>query len=284
MVDSGRRPQHISSNGDVYTAFLIVPFLILIIGVVIMLVTHSSFFQNFFSTSRPTSKLRLEVSLQDAYAGRTITQMITRNINCPKCGGTGAHSSHDIHTCSRCGGQGKVRQQVNVGLFIYEDIVMCPRCKGSGVEVTKYCDKCRGSGKVSESIKVSIEIPPYTRNGDVLTIKGKGEMESDLLVYLSVPKEGKGFRVNGDDFDYDLNISLKEALLGFERRIEHLDGHQILIKRSGVTEDGSVIPVSREGLKNGFFSKGYCNFHIKVDVNSISQEQARKVAKILKEK
>jgi DnaJ homolog subfamily B member 11 len=47
-----------------------------------------------------------------------------------------------------------------------------------------------------------------------------------------------------------IRISLRDALVGFELDIEHLDGHFVHIKRTDVTTPGQVVPVQKEGMKN----------------------------------
>ena len=45
-----------------------------------------------------------------------------------------------------------------------------------------------------------------------------------------------------------LGITLTEALVGFEKRIRHLDGHEVLLARSAVTRPGDVMVVEGEGM------------------------------------
>jgi DnaJ family protein B protein 11 len=41
---------------------------------------------------------------------------------------------------------------------------------------------------------------------------------------------------------------LKEALLGFDKEIKHLDDHMVYIKKEGITQPGDVIKVTGEGM------------------------------------
>jgi DnaJ-class molecular chaperone len=40
-------------------------------------------------------------------------------------------------------------------------------------------------------------------------------------------------------------ITLKEALIGFEKEIVHLDGHKVPIKKNGVSQPGEVIRIKK---------------------------------------
>lgn len=56
------------------------------------------------------------------------------------------------------------------------------------------------------------------------------------------------FKRQGNDLHSILKISLKEALLGFEKEFIHLDGHQVKVSRSVVSQPGDVIKVEGEGM------------------------------------
>ena len=53
----------------------------------------------------------------------------------------------------------------------------------------------------------------------------------------------------GNDLKTRINISLKEALLGFTREITHLDGHIVEVERTGkVTKPGLMERFKGEGM------------------------------------
>lgn len=57
------------------------------------------------------------------------------------------------------------------------------------------------------------------------------------------------FERKGNDLKARQNITLKEALLGFEREIVHLDGHIVKIDRRGkVTKPGLMERFKQEGM------------------------------------
>jgi DnaJ-class molecular chaperone len=53
---------------------------------------------------------------------------------------------------------------------------------------------------------------------------------------------------DGNNLKINLDISLKDAILGFERKIPHLDGHNVLIEESEDIQDGKVIEIENEGM------------------------------------
>jgi len=48
------------------------------------------------------------------------------------------------------------------------------------------------------------------------------------------------FRRETKDLRMTMRLSLKEALLGFERTVDHLDGHVVNVKEEGTTQHGQV--------------------------------------------
>lgn len=56
------------------------------------------------------------------------------------------------------------------------------------------------------------------------------------------------FRRERNDLHTVLEISLKEALLGFDREITHLDDRIINVKRDTVTQPGDIIKINDEGM------------------------------------
>lgn len=53
----------------------------------------------------------------------------------------------------------------------------------------------------------------------------------------------------GNDLKRKVEITLREALLGFERRLDHLDGHIVEIDRTGqITKPGLMVRIKGEGM------------------------------------
>lgn len=58
----------------------------------------------------------------------------------------------------------------------------------------------------------------------------------------------KRFVRKGDNLHTNLEISLKEALLGFKKGISHLDGHEVRLDREKVTQPGEEQRIAEEGM------------------------------------
>ena len=56
-------------------------------------------------------RYNMEITLEDAFRGKTATIKIPTSISCETCSGTGAKSGSKPKTCGTCAGQGRVRAQ-----------------------------------------------------------------------------------------------------------------------------------------------------------------------------
>lgn len=152
--------------------------------------------------------------------------------------------------CSNCNGYGykTVSQKTGTSSFVNrnED---CENCFGTGFS---------GSLRLSKH-EMNIKVPPKTPNDDKLVFKGYGHQSldgswGDLIVQL-VNYKHPIYERDGNDLIADIDISFKEALLGFERVITNLDtttfklrakgpiriGRKISIKGRGMTQEGLMI-------------------------------------------
>merc|ERR1712216_92771 len=81
---------------------------------------------------------------------------------------------------------------------------------------------------------------------------GPGQIPGDVIVELK-QKSHPDFRRDGNDLHANLDITLKEALLGFSKTLVHLDGHPVTISEDGVTKPGQIRKVAGEGMPHHNF-------------------------------
>src|SRR5215510_5512810 len=68
----------------------------------------------------------MEISLEEAFQGKTAQIRIPTSVTCEVCSGSGAKGGAKPKTCATCGGHGKIRQ--TQGFFTLERT--CPACHG----------------------------------------------------------------------------------------------------------------------------------------------------------
>lgn len=158
-------------------------------------------------------------------------------INCPNCIGTGSlHNSHD-HSCFSHVSNDHTHH------FHQTLDVACNLCHGKG-EILKpihghNCSICNGTGIVEEKISKKVIVPRGAPDEHLIFFKGSGNQNletkpADMIVRVHV-LDHDVFERDGDDLIIAVNISLKEALLGFNRTIKHLNSTPINIVHKEIT-------------------------------------------------
>src|SRR6267142_4386959 len=97
-------------------------------------------------------RYNMEITLEDAFHGKTAQIEIPVSVTCESCSGTGAKAGTKPKTCSVCGGAGRVRQAQ--GFFTLERT--CPGCQGRGQMIEDACSSCSGSGRVTRERMLSV--------------------------------------------------------------------------------------------------------------------------------
>ncbi len=100
-----------------------------------------------------------------------------------------------------------------------------------------------------ETEKIYVTVPQGVDSGEFLTVRGKGEKcaggagYGDITFVVDIVNNTP-FRRAGMDLVYTLDIGLKEALLGFERTITHVDGRPLAITSTQPVAPGhrKVVP------------------------------------------
>lgn len=215
------------------------------------------FFQ-FFGGGRGTSdrgedlNLLLVVPLEDVYNGEAHTMKFTKTKICRACRGTGAKSREHVVTCPHCQGSGRVLRRVQIAPgFVQQMEQPCPHCGGQGKHITEKCNLCGGKkvtkGIASLSVDVEAGLPEgYVLNYELEADQKPGEVPGDLHVtVVTAPHER--FERRGNDLLVTVQLTLKEALLGFEKELAHLDGHTVTLSADGVTQHRAQQRIVGEG-------------------------------------
>ncbi len=162
--------------------------------------------------------IRVTVSLEDAYYGKTREIKFRRNKTCNKCGGTGAEGG-DLEKCQTCNGTGQQRIVQGQGFFKMVSVTMCKACGGSGMIPKKPCANCKGTGTLSVHETLQVKIPKGAPNNLKIRYRGRGQSyrtrTGDLFILLNIPDE-PGLRRNSDDLHIERDVSFPEAALGTE--------------------------------------------------------------------
>jgi molecular chaperone DnaJ len=190
----------------------------------------------------------LELDLEEAVRGTTVTIRVPTLVNCKPCDGTGAKKGTSPVTCTTCGGIGQVRMQQ--GFFSVQQT--CPRCHGSGKMIADPCTSCHGQGRVEEHKTLSVKVPAGVDTGDRIRLTGEGEAGSmggptgDLYVVVNV-REHAIFQRDGKHLYCEVPISIVDAALGGELEVPTLDG-RVKLKIPDGTQTGKMFRLRGKGV------------------------------------
>ncbi len=194
-------------------------------------------------------RYNLELNLEEAIRGKTITVKINTLVKCTPCKGSGAKDGAKPVTCTTCGGHGQVRMQQ--GFFSIQQT--CPACGGSGQTIKDYCIACHGEGRVPETKTLSIKVPPGVDNGDRIRLSGEGEVgphggpAGDLYVQVHV-RTHHVFTRDGANLLCDVPVSYATMALGGEIEVPTLDG-RVMLKIPPETQTGKLFRLRGKGVK-----------------------------------
>jgi molecular chaperone DnaJ len=190
----------------------------------------------------------LELDLEEAVRGTTVTIRVPTLVNCKPCDGSGAKKGTMPVTCTTCGGIGQVRMQQ--GFFSVQQT--CPRCHGNGKMITDPCGSCHGQGRVEEHKTLSVKVPPGVDTGDRIRLSGEGEAGAmggpagDLYVVVNV-REHAIFQRDGKHLYCEVPISFADSALGGELEVPTLDG-RVKLKIPEGTQTGKMFRLRGKGV------------------------------------
>ena len=230
--------------------------------------------------------IRLDLTFEEAAFGCEKEVSAQRIENCSSCNGSGS-ADGAIETCSQCRGTGQVRTVQNFMGMQMQSTATCPSCSGRGKIVKNPCNTCRGKGKVRRTQKVRIKIPAGINQGQVVPIRGQGNVGSnggasgDLLVEIYL-KRHPIFTRQGMDVFCEVPITFTQAALGAQIEVPTLDGKATYEIPEG-TQTGRQFMMSGVGVPQLNNSKRRGNQYFTVVVETptkLTKEQKELLQKL----
>jgi len=171
----------------------------------------------------------LKVTLEQLYNGQTKKMAITRQVIDKKKG---------VQECSDCGGRGVKVEVIRMGPMIQQMQSACNACGGQGKSFKTKQDR--------EVLEVHIQ--KGSPDGHKVTFREMADEHPDAdtgdVVFVLKQQEHETFKRRGADLFIERDISLVEALCGFELEVTHLDGRKLLIK----TNPGDIVKPMSQGF------------------------------------
>lgn len=194
-------------------------------------------------------RYNMEITLEDAFGGKTAQIEIPVSVTCEACSGIGAKAGTKPKTCSTCGGAGRVRQ--SQGFFTLERT--CPGCQGRGQMIEDACPSCAGQGRVTRERTLSVNIPAGVEDGTRIRLAGEGEAgvrggpPGDLYIFLSLAQH-QLFQRDGADLHCRVPISMVTAALGGEFEVPTIDKGKTKVKVPAGTQSGRRFRIASKGM------------------------------------
>ena len=194
-------------------------------------------------------RFNMEISLEEAFAGKKAKITVPSSITCEPCKGSGSKGGAAPKTCSTCRGAGKVRSQQ--GFFTIER--PCPVCHGAGQVITDPCPSCRGSGRTRKDKQLEVTVPPGVEEGTRIRLAGEGEAggpgtsPGDLYIFLAVQPH-RLFQRDGANLYMRMPIAMTTAALGGEVDVPTIDGKPITVEIPKGCQNGHRFRLKSKGM------------------------------------
>jgi molecular chaperone DnaJ len=194
-------------------------------------------------------RFNMEITLEEAFSGKTAEVRIPTSVICDSCSGTGAKAGTRPKTCAHCNGQGKVRHAQ--GFFTLERT--CPACHGRGQVIEDPCSSCSGSGRVTRERTLSVNIPAGVEDGTRIRLAGEGEAgvrggpSGDLYIFLSLAPHAF-FQRDGADLHCRVPISMVTAAIGGEFEVPTIEAAKSRVKVPAGTQSGRRFRLQAKGM------------------------------------
>jgi molecular chaperone DnaJ len=211
-------------------------------------------------------RYNLEISLEEAFGGRTVDIDVPTLATCDSCEGTGAKPGTGMSTCRHCQGQGKVRAAQ--GFFTIERT--CPICNGRGQILEQPCTDCGGQGRRQQNRTLSVDIPKGIEDGTRIRLANEGEAglrggpPGDLYIFISL-KPHDLFQRDGADLYARVPIAMTTAALGGEFEVPTLDAARARVKVASGTQPGQRVRLKGKGMPI-LRSKDFGDLYVQLDV------------------
>jgi len=194
-------------------------------------------------------RYNMDISLEEAYQGKTAQINVPSHVECTVCAGSGAKKGTHPSTCQTCDGYGKVR--ASQGFFTIERT--CHACQGRGEIITDPCQECSGTGRISKDRSLSVNIPPGVEDGTRIRLANEGEAglrggpRGDLYIFLSL-RPHEFFQRDGGDLFCRVPISMMAAALGGQIEVPTIDGGRTRVKIPEGTQSGKQFRLRGKGM------------------------------------
>jgi molecular chaperone DnaJ len=194
-------------------------------------------------------RYNMEITLEDAYAGKQATIRVPTSVLCEACNGSGGEKGAQPANCPTCRGHGKVRAQQ--GFFTIERT--CPTCHGAGRVIQNPCRQCDGTGRTRKEKTLQVNIPAGVEEGTRIRLAGEGEAglrgapAGDLYIFLAIQPH-RLFQRDGANIFCKVPLPMTTAALGGQIEVPTVDGGRARVSIPAGTQSGAQFRLRGKGM------------------------------------
>jgi len=207
----------------------------------------------------------VRVSLRQLFKGEVLDVEYSRQVLCLEAASCEKKSPN-------CQGPGiSVRSQQLAPGFVQQVQVHDASCVARGKSWNPNCKACPRGMTEEEEIQLTLDIQAGMMDGDTIKFdqvadEAPGHIAGDLIFTIKqIPHPS--FRRKGDDLETTMVISLLESLVGFQKVIAHVDGHEVQINKEDVTYCSEVVRIVGEGMPRKGGKKGRGDLFVTLNIN-----------------
>ncbi|XP_052187037.1 dnaJ protein ERDJ3B [Diospyros lotus] len=206
--------------------------------------------------------VELDATLEDLYMGGSLKVWREKNILKPASGKRRCNCRNEVY-----------HRQIGPGMF---------------QQMTEQvCDQCPNVKFEREGYFVTVDIEKGMQDGEEVVFYEDGEPKidgepGDLKFRIRTAPHDQ-FRREGNDLHTTVSITLVQALVGFEKKIKHLDEHLVDISTKGITKPKETRKFKGEGMPLHFSAKKgdlYVTFEV-LFPTSLTEDQKTKIKAVL---
>lgn len=218
--------------------------------------------------------VEISVSLSDLYSGNSVETSLQRRIVCVGCDRPSHAKTDRCRRCQGCPAETKtVMKQMGPGMFMQQQVQVpsIHKCMTQNTAIEATIEKGMDNGHTIKFAMMAEQRPGIVPGDVIFTVK---------------TKKHKQFERKGKNLWITERLSVKEALLGFKRTVNHLDGHQVTFEREGVTRPEFVMKIQGEGMPVHNVPAEYGSLFVKFVVDypkTLTSKQKDLVAQVFEE-
>lgn len=228
-------------------------------------------------------RIKVEITLEEAFEGLDKKIKLNRNIKCGTCDGNGGHGRK---TCGYCRGTGQVLEKMRTPFGFVQNARPCITCNGGGYTIEKKCNDCKGRKFKVVSEEVGFRIKEGIEDGTMLTMPGKGDtagadIPGNLLIVVYV-KPHERYRRIDIDLNAEEDFNFIDLILGGNKEIKTIDGN-VMVKIAAGTKLGATLKLAGKGMKDRGI-RGDLYIKVSTEIPSEISDEEREILENLRKK